>query len=542
MAFSTTVNKALYVGNGVTTMFAAPFLFYSTAHIEVYLVDRTTGVATLQTLTTNYTVSGTGVVTGGTVTMLVAPPSTVNLLVRRIVPQTQGVDLKEGDKFPPDTIEQTFDLAVMMAQQLAEVDSRCIKLPLGTSLSNIEIPDINLVANRGKVIKVNSSGDGFETIAVSSTDFANPLTTKGDIPVHDGISASRLPVGSDDQILIADSAQAKGVRWADSGDFAALLRNVSFAVSVGSSALTIALKTKAGTDPSATDPVYIGFRALALNNGTYNVRKITSALSIVVSSGSTLGTSNGVAARIYIGFLDNAGTVELCVWNPLTTTGLVGFGESELQTTTAEGGAGAADSAGVLYSTTARATVPFRIGGYIEITEATAGTWATTSTHQVIMGPGVRRTGDIVQNRYTSTGASATGTTVVPSDDTIPQNTEGDQYMSLAITPTNVINRLVVEAVAHLANSAAGGNIIGSLFQDSTANALASHFLTYPTAGGVYRLSAGYDMPAGTVVSTTFKFRAGGDAAGTTTFNGSGGARRMGGVMGSYMRVTEIFV
>lgn len=213
MAFSTTTNKALYSGNGVTTAFAAPFLFYNVAHIEVYLVDKTTGVSTLQTLTTNYTVSGTGVVTGGTVTMLVAPPSTVNVLVRRIVPQTQAVDLKEGDKFPPDTIEQSFDLGVMLAQQLAEVDSRAIKLPPGTSLSNIEIPDIQLVINRGKVIKVNSTGDGFETIEVAAAQFANPLNTKGDIPVHDGASVSRLPVGADGTVLEADSVQAKGIKW-----------------------------------------------------------------------------------------------------------------------------------------------------------------------------------------------------------------------------------------------------------------------------------------------------------------------------------------
>lgn len=213
MAFSTTTNKALYSGNGVTTAFAAPFLFYSNSHIDVQLIDKTTGVGVTQVLTTNYTVTGAGVPTGGTVTMLVAPPSTHNLLVRRIVPQTQGVDLKEGDKLPPETLEQSFDTLTMMVQQLAEVDSRCVKLPVGTSLANIEIPDINLTVNRGKVFQVNATGTGFDVITVSTSAVSSPLTTKGDIAVHNGTLVARQGVGTDGTILEADSTQATGVKW-----------------------------------------------------------------------------------------------------------------------------------------------------------------------------------------------------------------------------------------------------------------------------------------------------------------------------------------
>src|SRR5258708_5751039 len=44
----------------------------------------------------------------------------------------------------------------------------------------------------------------------------------------------------------------------------------------------------------------------------------------------------------------------------------------------------------------------------------------------------------VAQVVNTETGAVATGTTTLPGAvDTIPTNTQGDQYMSLAITPTN---------------------------------------------------------------------------------------------------------
>lgn len=39
------------------------------------------------------------------------------------------------------------------------------------------------------------------------------LTTKGDLAAHDGATAARLPVGSDGQILVADSGETLGLKW-----------------------------------------------------------------------------------------------------------------------------------------------------------------------------------------------------------------------------------------------------------------------------------------------------------------------------------------
>jgi len=41
------------------------------------------------------------------------------------------------------------------------------------------------------------------------------LTTKGDLLTHDGSGHQRLGVGTDGQLLVADSASANGVKWAD---------------------------------------------------------------------------------------------------------------------------------------------------------------------------------------------------------------------------------------------------------------------------------------------------------------------------------------
>ena len=88
------------------------------------------------------------------------------------------------------------------------------------------------------------------------------------------------------------------------------IMNLGLATSVGSSALTIALKQADGSsDPAAgTGAVKVSMRSSTLTSGAYNERSATGSLSLVISSGSTLGQSNGQAATIWIYLIDNAGT------------------------------------------------------------------------------------------------------------------------------------------------------------------------------------------------------------------------------------------
>lgn len=139
------------------------------------------------------------------------------------------------------------------------------------------------------------------------------------------------------------------------------------------------------------------------------------------------------------------------------------------------------------------------------------------------------------------TGAVATGSTAIPIDDTIPQNTEGNQYMELAITPQDETHKLIIEVTAMFAINAAGGKVTGALFRDSVANALAA--LTYGphnsgNTAGVFYLK--HVMIAGTTDEITFKFRAGSDGGATITFNGASGSRLFGGVAASSITITEV--
>jgi len=145
--------------------------------------------------------------------------------------------------------------------------------------------------------------------------------------------------------------------------------------------------------------------------------------------------------------------------------------------------------------------------------------------------------GTTVQIVNTTYSALATGTTTIPRDDTIPQNTEGDQYMSQAITPTNANNILLVQAVFFGASSAIG-DLAGALFIDTTANAVAA-CMEYVLANENCMLILNYSQVAGTTSAMTFKFRAGNSAAGTTSFNGRAGLRLYGAITKSSITITE---
>jgi len=167
---------------------------------------------------------------------------------------------------------------------------------------------------------------------------------------------------------------------------------------------------------------------------------------------------------------------------------------------------------------------------------ANGGTNATTAS-------GARTSlglaGTVLQIVNSQTGAVSTGTTVIPQDDTIPQNTEGNQYMSLAITPTSATSKLRIDVVANGAISA-GNSYIVAIFQDSTVSALAAINQNLGSNNICTSSSFSYYMVSGTTSATTFNVRCGVTSAGTFTFNGQASARLLGGVMASSITITEI--
>jgi hypothetical protein len=133
-------------------------------------------------------------------------------------------------------------------------------------------------------------------------------------------------------------------------------------------------------------------------------------------------------------------------------------------------------------------------------------------------------------------------TTIIPYDDTKPQNTEGTEILTATITPTNKNSTIRIEALVKGSVATSGDALIAALFRDSNADAIEVGIHDSSTGGNLalYGVKVEAEVAAVDTVATTFKLRVGGDAGNAWTVNGISGARVFGGAMITSLRVTEI--
>lgn len=402
------------------------------------------------------------------------------------------------------------------------------------------VDNLTVGTNEKRIVADSAEATGLKYVA-DTVNYA--IGAKGDLLV--GTAADTLTAksaGADGYSLVPSSAATDGMAWIRQAGF--VLRGGYLDWTVSGNVLTVAIKTDDGGDPSDNEPVFIDFRDPTATTGSLVTRKIVAANSIAINNTALLGTINSTAFRLWCVAFDDGGTVRLALINCLITATtqpniypLAGWG---IASSTLEDNA--SDSAHVFYSAGAAVTSKvYSVLGYAtwEAGLATAGTWSAGPTRKQLFGFGVTLPGQGVQVMRSQIAAFAQSTTVLPADDTIPQNTEGDQFMSQAITPTSAANVLRVAASAQLSSNVATPLTI-ALFQDNTANALAARAHFQGTATGDVCNEVAHTLLAATSSLTTFKIRAGGNGAGTMDFNGAGSARRFGGVCFSYLNIEEV--
>lgn len=309
---------------------------------------------------------------------------------------------------------------------------------------------------------------------------------------------------------------------------------------VSGNALTMSIKTKAGTDPSATDPVLILFRNVGETLGDYTTISLTAATSFTISSGSTLGSSNNTAFKIWwVGFNDS-GTLRLGVVNTVNGSSISPLPQFSIASSIAEGGAGGADSSQVFYTGSAVTSKAYTILGYstYETGLATAGSYNAIPSRTQLFGIGVTLPAQLVKSVTTSLGTVATGTTTIPADNTIPQITEGDLYLTRPITPSSTTSILEIDVNIGTVSSSITTGMVTAVFQDAIANALACTHTSIGT-NSPSSVALKHFMLASSTSSLTFTVRIGGNVAGTTTLNGVSGGQLYGGVLATRITIKE---
>lgn len=144
------------------------------------------------------------------------------------------------------------------------------------------------------------------------------------------------------------------------------LKNYGLSVSASVGALSVALKTNAGSNPASNDKVTFQFSSNGSSSATYSSVDVTSVLSLTITASATLGFTATSTNRVYVYAINNAGTARLAV-----------SGRSDLDVgaaVTTVAMSSSADSIYPLYATAAL-TVAVRLLGWFEAAHTSGGAW-----------------------------------------------------------------------------------------------------------------------------------------------------------------------
>jgi len=141
MTISTEAGALSYDGDGSTTAFSITWKYFAKSDV-VATLRSSTGIETVQTLTTNYTLTDAGVAAGGTLTMITAPANNETLVITLEPTNTQSTSLPVGGAFPSLAVEDALDLSAQRDSKLEDFQDRTLRVPKTDtqSGSNLEIP------------------------------------------------------------------------------------------------------------------------------------------------------------------------------------------------------------------------------------------------------------------------------------------------------------------------------------------------------------------------------------------------------------------
>lgn len=167
MTISTITARVVYPGDGQSTNFSIPFVFFDSD--ELLVIERdTAGLEIVKQLGVDYSVKG-GNGDVGSIQSFSAPPIGVQWVIKRNTRPSQLVDYTPNDPFPADTHERALDRLQAQIQEAADDLSRAPKLPISAPLIQLHLPE----PSPAQLLRWNAAGDGLENADILSNGQGN---------------------------------------------------------------------------------------------------------------------------------------------------------------------------------------------------------------------------------------------------------------------------------------------------------------------------------------------------------------------------------
>lgn len=117
MTVTSETSQVEYISDGVTLDFPIDYYFLEETHIKVTVSDPAGTIYPVD-LDIDYTISGAGNPSGGSLHFVVERPLGYSILIARNVPATQLTNYQPNDDFPAESHERALDKLTMLIQQV----------------------------------------------------------------------------------------------------------------------------------------------------------------------------------------------------------------------------------------------------------------------------------------------------------------------------------------------------------------------------------------------------------------------------------------
>lgn len=194
MTVSSTSNRAVYSGDGSTSVFPFAFKVPTAADLTVIYTDATGTDFTLSS--GQYSATGFNVDAGGTVTYLPSGSAIAlgtKLTIYRSIAPTQPTSISNQGAMWPQVIEATFDRLTMIVQGFIDGFNRCLRISPSDGATLNPLPNATLRAN--SVLGFDGSGQPYAATLTGSLVAASNWLITNFFPMSSA-AAARGSIGA----------------------------------------------------------------------------------------------------------------------------------------------------------------------------------------------------------------------------------------------------------------------------------------------------------------------------------------------------------
>lgn len=184
MTVPANIERNDYIGNGSTEIYAYGYKVSSEDHHLVTVADLD-GAETTLVKTTDYTVTGVGVKTGGNIVLVDNSQDWIDesgylktgyrMSIRHYVPLTQSTDIRNQGVFYPETHEDAFDYLMWCIKQQQDELDRCLKSG-ETDTDPFTVEDLNAIVSESQAAQdAAETAQGLAEAAQTAAEAAQGL-------------------------------------------------------------------------------------------------------------------------------------------------------------------------------------------------------------------------------------------------------------------------------------------------------------------------------------------------------------------------------